>query len=221
MFAHADLDKLPNACINSMDWLVGGGFNAMAEYEYGRIRTLAHCLANAGIDMDIAAQILAGGEQIRKSTAAERKAEWMRHAMERMDALLDAETRQAVRESCACCLGGIRLKMSTAIAKAHRTLEERIAAANNTPFVFGHSVSLEADGRVLVRFAPDNLEHYQCVCLRKAVEPISATYCYCCGGHVKHHLQIALGRKLSCTMRSSALCSGGMQPCTFLFDINK
>lgn len=65
-----------------------------------------------------------------------------------------------------------------------------IAAANNTPFVFGHSVSLEADGRVLVSFAPDNLEQYRCVCLPKASEPISITYCYCCGGHVKHHLQI-------------------------------
>ena len=191
----------------------------MVEYAYGRIRNLAHCLGCAGIDPDITTAILAGGERICESTTPARKAEWMRLAMDRMDALLDTETRQAVRESCACCLGGKRLKMSTAIAKEHETLEARIAAANNTPFVFGHSVSLEADGRVLVSFAPDNLEQYRCVCLPKASEPISITYCYCCGGHVKHHLQIALGRTLTCTVRSSSLCSGGTQPCTFLFDI--
>jgi hypothetical protein len=191
----------------------------MAEYAYGRIRTLARCLVHAGIGESIAMQILEGGEKIQESTTPKQKAEWMQHAMERMDTLLDTETRQAVRESCACCLGGKRLKMSSAIAKAYQTLEERIAAANNTPFVFGHSVSLEKDGRVLVSFAPDHLDQYRCVCLPKAAEPISVTYCYCCGGHVKHHLQIALERILSCTVRSSALCSGGTQPCTFLFDI--
>lgn len=191
----------------------------MAAYEYGRIHTLAQRLADAGIAPDIAAQILAGGEQIRAGAPAQRKAAWMRGAMERMDALLDAGARQAVRESCACCLGGKRQKMSAAIAKKHPTLEGRIAAANDTPFVFGHSVSLEEDGRILVRFAPDGLGRYRCVCLRQSEEPISATYCYCCGGHVKHHLQNALGRKLACTVRSSALVSGGTQPCAFLFDI--
>jgi hypothetical protein len=80
-------------------------------------------------------------------------------------------------------------------------------------------VTLQEDGQILVQFAPEGLPHYGCVCLRKAKEPISITYCYCCGGHIKHHLQIALGCKLECQVRSSALSSGGKKPCSFLFRI--
>ncbi len=38
-----------------------------------------------------------------------------------------------------------------------------------------------------------------------------------CGGHVKHHLQIALGRDVESAVRSSALSSGGKRPCAFSF----
>jgi hypothetical protein len=189
----------------------------MTTYEYGRIKVLAEKLAAAGIPESAAARILEGGDAIRKTASPERKAEWMAEAMRRMDELLDEPTCHAVREGCACCLGGVRLKLSKAIAKDHETLEDRVRAANETPRVFGYSVNLTDDGQVLVSFFPEGQEHYRCVCLPKAKEPISITYCYCCGGHVKHHLQIALGRKLEVEARSSALASGGTQPCTFLF----
>ena len=191
----------------------------MPEYAFGRIRVLAERLAKHGVCAEVAARILAGGEEIKQTTSPERKADWMRCAMARMDELLDVPTRRAVREDCACCLGGKRLQTSKRIARDHASYEDRIAAANEARFVFGHSVTVEEDGRVLVRFAPEGLPSYRCVCVPKSREPISDTYCYCCGGHVKHHLQTALGRKLECEVRSSALSSGGTQPCTFLFRI--
>jgi hypothetical protein len=188
----------------------------MPEYEYGRIAKLAESLAEADIAQETIAEIMTDGETIRKSTPPEKKAAWMKEAMQRMDELLDAQTRQAVREGCACCLGGKRQELAKAIAKRHETLEERIKAANETKMVFGHSVALQEDGRVLVCFSPEGLERYRCVCLPKAKEALPITYCYCCGGHVKHHLQTALGRELSVAVRSSALSSGGKLPCTFL-----
>lgn len=191
----------------------------MSNYEYGRIKVLAEKLAAAGVAEEIAAQILAGGEDIRKSATPEAKAAWMAEAMRRMDALLPPRTRHAVREDCACCLGGKRLQLSKAIARDHETLEERLAAANATPFVFGHSVTRQDDGSIMVAFMPEGLPHYRCVCMPKAQEKVSVTYCYCCGGHAKHHLQTALGRKLEMKVRSSALASGGKKPCTFVFRI--
>jgi hypothetical protein len=186
-------------------------------YENGRIRVLAASLAEAGICGETAARILEEGDKIGRSSTPESKAEWMAEAMRRMDTLLDEPTRRAVRERCACSLGGKRLQMSRSIARDHESLEERIGAANDARFVFGHSVSLTENGEVLVCFAPEGQPQYRCVCLPKAKEPISTTYCYCCGGHVKHHLQTALGRKVDVTVRSSALASGGTQPCSFLF----
>jgi len=191
----------------------------MSAYEYGRIGVLEQSLVNAGVDADLIAEIMAGGSEISKSATPEKKADWLRGAMLRMDRLLDKDTRHTVREACACCLGGKRLKLSKAIYANHNTLEERIQAANETPFVFGHSVTLQEDGQVLVAFAPDRLEHYRCACLPQAKEPLPVTYCYCCGGHVKHHLQTALGVPLQVRVVSSALSSGGKQGCKFLLRI--
>lgn len=124
-----------------------------------------------------------------------------------------------MREACACCLGGKRLQLSKAIARNHATLEERICAANETSYVFGHSVTQRDDGTIRVQFFPDGLASYRCPCMPKATEPMSITYCYCCGGHAKHHLQIALGRRLEVEAIHTALSSGGKLPCTFAFTI--
>ncbi len=191
------------------------------KYPYGRIHVLSEQLAGAGIAPEVAAQIMAGGEEVRADARPEVKAAWLQGAMERMDNLLAEDTRHGVREQCACCLGGKRLQISRGIAKAHESLEERLRAANDARYVFGHSVPLEEDGRILVRFEEEGKESYRCVCLPKAKGAVSVTYCYCCGGHVKHHLQTALGRQLDLTVRSSALESAGQRPCTFLFRIQE
>ena len=191
----------------------------MKNYEYHRIGKLAQQLEIAGIEDKIIDRIMEGGEDVLRKTSSEKKSDWLRGAMTRMNKLLDIKTRKAVREGCACCLGGQRLKISKGIAADNETLEERIKAANEAKLLFGDSVTMMENGEIRVRFYPEGLDHYRCVCLPQAKEPLPITYCYCCGGHVKHHLQIALGRELDCTVRSSALSSGGKFPCTFHFRI--
>lgn len=191
----------------------------MKHYAYNRIKRLAEQLETAGINPGIANRILEGGEDVLRKTSPAKKADWFRAAMTRMDDLLDCDIRNTVREGCACCLGGRRQKISKGIAAGYETLEERIQAANEAKYVFGHSVQMMPDGNILVRFFPEGLDHYRCVCLPQAKEPLSITYCYCCGGHVKHHLQTALGRELDCTVLSSALSSGGTESCVFSFRV--
>jgi hypothetical protein len=194
-----------------------GGKGSVATYEDGRVRKLADRLDRAGVAQDLAQQIMLGGDGIVKTAKPEKKAAWLKLAMERMDDLLDQQTRRDVREACACCLGGKRLEVSRSIARQHDTLEARIQAANEARFVFGHSVTMTDDRKALVEFQPEGQPSYRCVCLPKVEMPVSITYCYCCGGHARYHLQNALGRKLTCEVRSSALSSAGTQPCTFLF----
>jgi hypothetical protein len=191
----------------------------MKNYEYHRIGRLAEQLEMAGINQDIVGQIMEGGEDIFRKTSPEKKADWLRGAMFKMNRLLDLPTRKAVREGCACCLGGKRLKTSKKIAAENASLEERIKAADEANYI--GRITVMENGELLVRFYPEGLDHYRCVCLPQAKEPLPITYCFCCGGHVKHHLQIALGRELDCTVRSSALSSGGKKPCTFSFRIKK
>jgi hypothetical protein len=191
----------------------------MSAYECGQIRKLADSLSEEGVPQSVARRILKGGDSVGKNASREKRAKWMAAAMDRMDSLLDETTRHSARERCACCLGGKRLQLSRGIAREHESLEERVRAASEATFVFGHAVSLTDDGDVLVRFAPDGLPSYGCACLPVRDEPMPITYCYCCGGHAKHHLQRALGRRLDVTVLSSALSSAGREPCRFLFKI--
>ncbi len=191
----------------------------MKHYEYHRIGRLAEQLEIAQVDKDIIDQIMEDGENILRKTTPEQKADWLRGAMQKMNKLLDTATRKAVREGCACCLGGKRLKISQTIAKENKTLDDRVKAVSASRVV--GSVMMQENGEILVQYDMQKTAPYHCYCLPQAKEPLPITYCFCCGGHVKHHLQIALERKLDCTTRSSALSSGGRFPCTFIFKIVK
>ena len=189
----------------------------MAEYQYGSIQKLSDNLTRFGVDGDVSAQIMEGGEAPRLKRDRPARAEWYRGAMERLDRLVDEPTRQAVRRACACCLGGKRYDTVKAIATRYKTLEDRVRAADKAKLVFGHSVTLEDDGRVRVMFAPEGLESYSCPCLPVSNEPMSVSYCYCCAGHAQHHLETALGRKTEVEVVCTALSTCGKKPCTFLF----
>jgi len=191
----------------------------MKNYEYHRIGELAKQLEEAGVETAIIDQIMEGGKDILRKTSPEKKADWMRGAMLHMNKLLPMTIRKAVREGCACCLGGKRLKTSKTIASGNATLEERTKAANAANYV--GSVTQRADGELIVRFNLQKVPPYRCYCLPQAKKPLPITYCFCCGGHVKHLLQIALGRELDCTAISSALSSGLQKPCTFRFKIKE
>ena len=191
----------------------------MNNYEYHRIGELAKQLAEAKVESEIIDQIMAGGKDILRKTSSEKKADWMRGAMLRMNKFLPLTIRKAVREGCACCLGGKRQKMSKTIASENATLEERIKAANAANYV--GSVTQAADGELIVRFNLQKVPPYRCYCLPQAKKPLPITYCFCCGGHVKHLLQIALGRELDCTTISSALSSRWQKSCTFSLQIKE
>ena len=188
----------------------------MKNYEYQRIGRLAKQLGEAEVKPEIIDRIMEGGENILRKTSPEKKADWMRGAMLRMNKLLPMPIRKAVREGCACCLGGKRLKTSKTIVSQNATLEERIKAAN-----YVGSITLQSDGQIVARFNLQKQPPYRCYCLPQARKPLPITYCFCCGGHVKHHLQIALGRELDCTTISSALSSRWQNPCAFSFRIKE
>ena len=184
-----------------------------------RIIKLAEQLENADIDQETINRIMEGGEPIGKSAQPEKIADWFRGAMMKMDKLLDKEVRYALREGCACSLGGQKLRAATKIAQENDTLEERIKAVNAKHYICGSNVTLEKNGELLVCGDTEGRYGNKCVCLPDAKEPLPITYCYCCAGHFKHHLQIALDRKLECTVVSSPLNSGDKYPCTFRFRI--
>jgi hypothetical protein len=190
----------------------------MVNYRYHLIGKLAKRLKIAEIDNEIIDQIMEGGKEIRKKPSLEEKTDWFRGAMAKMDKLLDIETRKTVREGCACYLGGQQARAAKKIAQECESLEERIKAVNDLKYICG-SVTMKPNGDIIACGDTHTRYFRKCVCLPEAKAPLSITYCYCCGGHVKHHLQTALGRKLDGTVIASSLSSGGKKPCTFRFRI--
>jgi len=191
--------------------------NYIREYEDGKMEDLNQSLKKHGISASVRKKIMKSGEQIKKTSKKEEKAEWFFNAMNIMDDLLDDETRKKVRGDCACCLEGKRHILCKTVNKEFKTPEERIRAINETHYVFGHEIKVIGAGKYEVAFFDETVQEKRCSCLKVIMDKeMSKTYCYCCGNHVKHHLETVLGKKLDVKIITSALMSMGKKSCRFV-----
>jgi hypothetical protein len=185
------------------------------EYEYGKIKRLSESLVSNKVPRKIYIAVMKNGELIKKTSKNKEKTQWFYQAMNTMDQLLEPEIKQKIREDCACCLSGKRQSLCKKVKKDYETQEERIKAINDTHYVFGNSVKVLSKGKYEVSFFNDEQPIKKCVCLKDVEGKISKTYCFCCGGHVKHHLETVLGVQLKVKTISSALSSEGKLNCKF------
>jgi hypothetical protein len=90
--------------------------------------------------------------------------------------------------------------------------------------IMGHHCEMLDENSFVVHFFP-TLSYYRCPCLRfeegKQEVSMPESYCYCCGGHLKHHIGNALGCKVSATLLANALTSFGKEGCRFRVDISQ
>jgi hypothetical protein len=188
------------------------------EYDYDRIEDLNQSMIKHKINENTRKKILESGELInKKNSKNEARAEWFFKAMNVMDELLDEETKKKVREDCACGLEGERKKLCKAVNKKYGTAEERIIAINETHYVFGHEIKTIGKGKYEVQFFDEALSEKVCSCFKIIMDKkMSKTYCYCCGGNVKHHLETVLGKKVNVEFIDSALSSMGKKSCRFV-----
>ena len=187
------------------------------KYDLGKMEDLDQSLIKHGIQNKIRNKIMKNGNLIKKDSKNEIRAEWFFNAMNTMDELLDEETKIKVREDCACCLEGKRQKLCKDVNKNCKTIEEKISVINKTHYVFGHEIKIIGTGKYEVTFFDEEIPLKTCSCLKIVMEkPMSKTYCYCCGGHIKHHLETVLGKKLNVEIINSALMSMGEKSCKFI-----
>lgn len=188
---------------------------------------LLKSLEEYGVDSDVISRIRDGYDGIRDNSTKKVRTAFMRHAMRILDEALEPEKRYEVIDSCACCLGGKRAEAVKQFVKSMAgqdlTLAEKVEALRKArPFY--NNTRLNDDGTITdgVYYQVDG--RYRCPCpgldFGGMSEPISRTYCLCCGGHFRHHIQKALGIKLKTKqVASSALESLGKEPCVFVFEV--
>lgn len=189
-----------------------------------RIYGIKKRLAQYNIDDKVIKEIIGNGNLV--------------NVIERMESSLDSDTLHQILDSCAC--GGSKeyLKQCEKIGKeiADKPLSEKIAHINDISSG-SDKIILNADNTLSVTWSFDNNGKYKCVCSAtvKTGVMVSAlalennddgdiimplSYCYCCAGSGRRHLQLQLGVELKTKeIISSPINSKGEKPCEMIFEI--
>ena len=111
---------------------------------------------------------------------------------------------------------------------ADKTVDEKLKLFDELETGHKAPCHLNHDGTLSIYWGFEKDGNYQCVCRvikrlykeRGGPVDVSSTFCGCCGGHVRHTYQYALGVKLRLKeIVSSPISSDGKKRCEFLFVI--
>jgi hypothetical protein len=164
-------------------------------------------------------KVMNGSEQITASSKPEKVADWVKGAMERLDDLVDEETRNQVMLNCGynCALVNSRpMENAKARRKKFKTEDEFLQAEQNKPPT---GTRLVREGNILYQFyTPRSFTHpMRCYCslLRGLPEgkTTSLTYCQCSRGFVQKYWEGILGRPVKVELLESSV--SGAQECKF------
>lgn len=178
-------------------------------------------LVKYGVDKETIQLINNGYEDIVSKTPKKIKAAYFKRAMDILDENVSSATNRDILDHNACCKGGSREKASKLFAKENSelTFDEKLDKIKDEQYM-GNPIKND-DGTIIVHAIYYKVDDtYLCPCPNfnklKRDYPVSKTYCYCCGGHFRHHYEIMLGCKLEVIeVVSSPLNSGGKNPCVF------
>ncbi len=155
-----------------------------------------------------------------------------------MEKLLDPYLLVQILDSCACSGGKEFRKQCEKIGKevAGKALSEKINHINSIS-PDSEKITLNDDNTLLVTWSFNNNGKYKCVCSATVKTGVRVselasenngaddcvmplTYCCCCAGSGRRHLQLQLGIELRTKeIVSSPINSRGEKPCEFIFEI--
>ena len=163
-------------------------------------------------------KVMEGSEKI--ATASDKDvAEWVKSAMDRLDALVDEKTRIQVMENCGyncATVNKSHIERGKARRKKYKSTDEFLEAEQRKPI---RGTRLVREGDVLYQFYTPSLftRPVRCYCglLRglPANENVSPTYCHCSKGFVKKFWESVLERPVEVELIQSAV--SGSQECKF------
>jgi hypothetical protein len=182
-----------------------------------RVDTIKKNLGKSNIDENLIKEITSGGNII--------------DVISRMEKLLDPELTHSILDSHAC---GTSVREINDIKKIEagtlRGKIEKIAGLED--FHKDWNVSLSPDKTLTAGWILRENDNYICVCsapVKKGVKVsdiingdrvMPITYCYCCAGHCRKHLQKLFDIELkTIEIVSSPINSKGRKPCEFIFEI--
>jgi len=168
---------------------------------------------------EVMEKVMDGSEDVFEKTDAEKKASWMKGAMERLDKLVDDATRFKIMENCGFnCAKMNKGAIEEAVAKRRKfkTAEEFIEAEQKNP---AKGTKLARDGNVLYQYYTPQSYGVRCYCemVAAAEGEVSQTYCHCSKGFVKKLWEAVLEKSVDVELVQSVI--SGAKECKFAIHI--
>lgn len=164
-------------------------------------------------------RVMEGSEEITEKTDKKKIAGWVKGAMERLDALVDAKTRILIMENCGYNCADVNrrvIERAKARRKKFKSIEEFLEAEQLKPMT---GTRLVREGNILYQFYTPRAftRSMRCYCsLLRGLpddEKVSATYCHCSKGFVKKFWENVLERPVRIELMQSAV--SGASECKF------
>lgn len=167
----------------------------------------------------IAAKVMEGSEQITEKTDKKKIAEWVKGAMERLDALVDEGTRVQIMQNCGYNCAEVNkrvIERAKARRKKYKSIDEFLEAEQRKPM---KGTKLVRKGNVLYQFyTPQTFtKPMRCYCsLLRELPPkenVSITYCNCSKGFVEKFWESILEKPVKVDLIQSTV--SGAKECKF------
>jgi len=186
--------------------------------KHGMLAAMEGCVESIA-GKTVAAKVMAGSEQITEKTDKKKTAVWVKGAMERLDTLVDDETKTRIMRNCGynCAKKNSKLiERALARRKKYGSIDEFLAAEQQKPM---KGTRLQREGAILYQFyTPTAFNRpMRCYCglLRELLreETVSITYCNCSRGFVEKYWEKVLGKPVEVDILQSAI--SGAKECKF------
>jgi len=182
--------------------------------KHGMLRALEQIIEQFAGE-EVMRKIMEGSKSVFEKTDAKTKARWMKGAMERLDKLVDEETKLTIMENCGYnCAKMNKGAIEEAVArrKEFKTANEFLEAEQKSPT---KGTRLVREGDVLYQYYTPQSYGVRCYCemVAAAEGEVSPTYCHCSKGFVKTLWEAVLEKPVEVEFIQSAI--SGANECKF------
>ena len=190
--------------------------------KYGALIAMEKCIEQLA-GKTVATKVMEGSEQITEKIDKGKTADWVKNAMQRLDALVDEKTRMQIMQNCGynCAEKNSKvIERAVARRKKFASINEFLDAEQQKPM---KGTRLTREGDILYQFyTPQAFTRpMRCYCglLRglPSDESVSKTYCHCSRGFVERYWESVLGKPVKVDLLQSVVC--GDRECKFAIDL--
>jgi hypothetical protein len=188
----------------------------------GVLIAMENCLEQV-VGKSVAAKVMEGSEQITEKTDKKKVAQWVKNAVERLDASVDEKTRVQVMQNCGynCAKKNHKvIERAVARRKKYSSTNDFLEAEVQNPI---KGTKLAREGNIIYQFyTPQTFSRpMRCYCSLfrglPAEDTVSLTYCNCSKGFVEKYWEAILQKPVKVDLLQSAI--SGAEECKFAIHI--